>query len=66
MACAEGGLFQLTLHPHIIWHRSRITILHELLAHISSHTGVWFATHAQLAEYVRSYPTTARTTTHPG
>ncbi len=23
-ACAEGGLFQLTMHPHIIGHRSRI------------------------------------------
>ena len=28
---AEGGLFQLTLHPHIIGHRSRLGVLRELL-----------------------------------
>src|SRR3546814_9156055 len=32
-ACEAGGLFQLTLHPHIIAARSRIWILDELLAH---------------------------------
>lgn len=52
MAYAEGGLFQLTMHPHIIGHRSRIAILTELLEHISAHEGVWFGTHAQVAEYV--------------
>ena len=34
-AHAEGGLFQLTLHPHIIGHRSRLGVLRELLAHIT-------------------------------
>jgi peptidoglycan-N-acetylglucosamine deacetylase len=48
-AYAEGGIFQLTLHPHCIGHRSRISILTELLEHIASHEGVWFATHAQIA-----------------
>ncbi|MBB1152528.1 MULTISPECIES: polysaccharide deacetylase family protein [Amycolatopsis] len=52
LALAEGGLFQLTMHPHIIGHRSRITILAELLEHIASHDGVWFATHAQVVDYV--------------
>src|SRR6266581_3553971 len=33
-AYAEGGLFQLTMHPHIIGHRSRMTILEELIRHI--------------------------------
>ncbi|MGW4591396.1 polysaccharide deacetylase family protein [Amycolatopsis thermoflava] len=54
VAYAENGIFQLTLHPHCIGHRSRITILTELLEHIASHEGVWFATHAQIAEHVLS------------
>ncbi|WP_433279918.1 polysaccharide deacetylase family protein [Pseudonocardia xinjiangensis] len=53
-AYAEGGLFQLTLHPHIIGHRSRLVVLRELLAHIAGHTGVWFATHARIAEVART------------
>jgi len=53
-AYAEGGLFQLTLHPHVIGHRSRLVVLRELLAHIAGHSGVWFATHAQLAEVART------------
>ena len=52
-AYAEGGLFQLTLHPHIIGHRSRMMILEELLRHIRAHTGIWFATHADVARYVK-------------
>jgi peptidoglycan/xylan/chitin deacetylase (PgdA/CDA1 family) len=51
-AYAEGGLFQLTLHPHIIGHRSRMAALAELLDHIAAHQGVWYATHAQVAEHV--------------
>lgn len=51
-AYAQGGTFQLTLHPHISGHRSRLVVLEELLSHIGSHDGVWFATHAQLAEHV--------------
>lgn len=51
-AYAEGGLFQLTLHPHISGHRSRLVVLAELLDHIASHQGVWYATHAEVAEYV--------------
>lgn len=53
-AYAEGGIFQLTLHPHCIGHRSRLSILTELLEHIASHEGVWFATHAQIADHVLS------------
>lgn len=51
-AYAEGGLFQLTMHPHIIGHRSRMAVLTELLDYIASHDGVWFATHAQVANHV--------------
>jgi peptidoglycan/xylan/chitin deacetylase (PgdA/CDA1 family) len=51
-AHAAGGLFQLTMHPHVIGHRSRLAILSELIEHIRGHADVWFATHAQLADYV--------------
>jgi peptidoglycan-N-acetylglucosamine deacetylase len=53
-AYAEGGLFQLTMHPHVMGHRSRLVVLRELLAHIAGHSGVWFATHAQVAEVART------------
>ncbi len=48
-AYASGGLFQLTMHPHVIGHRSRFVILEELLDYITGHEGIWFATHAQVA-----------------
>lgn len=50
----EGGLFQLTCHPHIIGYRSRIWIIDELIRHAKSHRKVWFATHAEIAAWVRS------------
>jgi peptidoglycan/xylan/chitin deacetylase (PgdA/CDA1 family) len=52
-ALEEGGMFLLTMHPHVIGHRSRIVILDELIQHIRSRGGMWFATHRQVAEYVR-------------
>jgi peptidoglycan/xylan/chitin deacetylase (PgdA/CDA1 family) len=52
-AHAEGGLFQLTLHPHVIGHRSRLVVLRELLTHITDRSGVWFGTHAAVAEAAR-------------
>src|SRR5919201_219002 len=57
-AYADGGLFQLTMHPHIIGHRSRLVILEELIDYISGQSGVWWATHADVATYVRA-PTAA-------
>jgi peptidoglycan/xylan/chitin deacetylase (PgdA/CDA1 family) len=53
-AWREGGLFQLTMHPHVSGHRSRIQALEELLEHISRHEGVWFATHAEVARWCRA------------
>jgi len=50
-AYEEGGLFLLTMHPHIIGHRSRIRLLDALISYIRSHAGVWFATHAEVARY---------------
>ena len=52
-AYAEGGLFLLTMHPHITGHRSRIGVLEELIRHIRSHRDIWFATHAEVASYCR-------------
>jgi hypothetical protein len=43
------------MHPHIIGHRSRMSILDELVQHIRSHAGVWFATHEQIARYVKEH-----------
>lgn len=54
-AYADGGLFQLTMHPHVIGHRSRMVVLAELLDHIASRQGVWFATHAEVAQYALSH-----------
>jgi len=51
-AYAEGGLFLLTMHPHVIGYRSRITILEELIRHMKAQKGVWFATHADIARHV--------------
>jgi peptidoglycan/xylan/chitin deacetylase (PgdA/CDA1 family) len=48
-AWQEGGLFLLTMHPHVIGHRSRIAVLARLVEHMQARGGCWFATHAQVA-----------------
>jgi peptidoglycan-N-acetylglucosamine deacetylase len=53
-AYQAGGLFQLTMHPHIITPRSRIWILEEVIRHAQAKGDVWFATHAEVAAYVKS------------
>jgi peptidoglycan/xylan/chitin deacetylase (PgdA/CDA1 family) len=52
-ALAEGGLFLLTMHPHVIGHRSRMALLERLIAHIKSRGKVWFATHEQVARWCK-------------
>ena len=54
-AYEEGTMFVLTMHPHISGHRSRIVALEMLIAHIQSKGAgrVWWATHGDVAEYVR-------------
>ena len=52
-ARAEGGLFLLTMHPHVIGYRSRIWILEQLIDHIAASKTAWFATHADIAAYVK-------------
>ncbi|EDP65332.1 polysaccharide deacetylase [alpha proteobacterium BAL199] len=49
----EGGLFLLTMHPHVIGYRSRIWILERLIEHIQATGDAWFATHAEVARYAR-------------
>jgi len=53
VAYDEGGLYILTMHPHVTGHRSRIAALDKLIAHMRSKPGVWFATHEQIAAYVK-------------
>ena len=50
-AHAEGGLFLLTMHPHVTGYRSRLFILEELIRHIKARGDCWFATHADVARY---------------
>lgn len=52
-AYEEGGLFQLTCHPHIIGYRSRLWIIEELIRLAKAKGDVWFATHAEVAKYAR-------------
>ena len=52
-AYEEGGLFILTMHPHITGHRSRTAGLEKLITYMKSKPGVWFATHEEIARYVK-------------
>jgi hypothetical protein len=54
-AYEEGGLFQLTMHPHVIGYRSRIWILEEIIRLARSRQGVWFATHAEVVDWARRH-----------
>lgn len=53
MAYQEGTAFILTMHPHVIGHRARIAMLERLVAAMRSKSGVWFATHEQIARHVK-------------
>ena len=52
-AYEEGTILILTMHPKIIGHRSRITMLEKLIQHFLSFKNVWFATHEEIARYVQ-------------
>lgn len=52
-AWEERTMFLLTMHPHVIGHRSRIIVLEQLIDHIKTSDGVWFGTHAEAAGWVR-------------
>lgn len=49
-AHAEGGLFQLVLHPFVIGYRSRLWMLDALIEQARD-LGGWFATHADVARW---------------
>jgi peptidoglycan/xylan/chitin deacetylase (PgdA/CDA1 family) len=53
VAYDEGTTFLLTMHPHVIGHRSRIVVLRELIEHIRTKPDVWFGTHEQAVRWVR-------------
>ena len=53
-AYEEGGLFLLTMHPHVTGYRSRIWILEKLLEEITQRPDVWIATHAEIAAFVKA------------
>jgi peptidoglycan/xylan/chitin deacetylase (PgdA/CDA1 family) len=53
VAYQEGTLFVLTLHPHVVGMRSRITYLDDLVNFIKAKPGVWFATGEEIARYVK-------------
>jgi peptidoglycan-N-acetylglucosamine deacetylase len=50
-ARAEGGIFQLTMHPHVIGYRSRMWILDELVQRMVATGECWFATHADIVAH---------------
>ena len=54
-AYAAGGIFQLTMHPHIIGYRSRIWILEEVIRHAQARAGVWFAPHREVVEWAKAH-----------
>ncbi len=52
-AYEEGTLYILALHPQVIGHRYRMAMLERLVSYMKSKPGVWFATHDEIARYVR-------------
>lgn len=54
MAFEEGGVCQLVFHPFVIGYRSRIWLLEALIEHAKARGSVWFPTHAELADWVRT------------
>ncbi len=52
-AYEEGTLFVLTLHPYLSGHRAPMRHLDQFVAYMKSKPGVWFATGAQVAAYLK-------------
>ena len=53
VAYEERGLYVLTMHPHYTGHRSRVLWLEKLIVYMKSKPGVWFATHEEVAAYLK-------------
>jgi peptidoglycan-N-acetylglucosamine deacetylase len=54
-AYEEGGIFQLTMHPHISGYRSRVWVIEEIIRHARAKGKVWFATHAEVAAWAKQH-----------
>jgi len=57
VAYEEGGLYVLTMHPFYTGHRSRALWLDKLITYMKTKPGVWFATHEEVANYVKTTAT---------
>ncbi|MGR8921337.1 MAG: polysaccharide deacetylase family protein [Gammaproteobacteria bacterium] len=53
-AYEEGSIYILTMHPQVIGHRYRMAMLDRLITYMKSKPGVWFATHEEIARYVKA------------
>jgi peptidoglycan/xylan/chitin deacetylase (PgdA/CDA1 family) len=53
-AYEERGVFQVTMHPRISGHRSRVVMLDRLITYMKGRPGVWFATHEQIARHIQA------------
>jgi peptidoglycan/xylan/chitin deacetylase (PgdA/CDA1 family) len=52
-AYEERTLFVLTLHPYLSGHRAPMRHLEQFVSYMKSKPGVWFATAADIARYVK-------------
>src|SRR5215469_11124439 len=55
-AYKDGTTFILTLHPYLSGHRAPMEHLNSFVGYMKSKPGVWFATCAQVAQYVKMAP----------
>jgi hypothetical protein len=46
-----GGLFNLTCHPQVIGHPSRLLMLRKLIRFMKKPGGVWWATGSEVADH---------------
>jgi peptidoglycan/xylan/chitin deacetylase (PgdA/CDA1 family) len=51
MYALGGGLLMLTMHPWITGRASRIMMLKRMIQYMRGHSGIWFATCADVASY---------------
>jgi peptidoglycan/xylan/chitin deacetylase (PgdA/CDA1 family) len=49
-----GGLFSTTFHPNLTGRPGRLRMMYRLLQHIGSSADVWWATHGDIALYVKA------------
>jgi peptidoglycan/xylan/chitin deacetylase (PgdA/CDA1 family) len=54
VAYEEGAsMLAFMFHPHVLGHRSRIVHLDKWLTELKARSGVWFATHEDVANYAK-------------